>query len=53
MSALHFKARLSAKFLLCESVVFHIEIEINYHNKKFAIRLALEERLRKWRIGMA
>ena len=51
--SLHFKARLSAKSLLWKSVFIHIEIGINYHNKSFALRLALKERLRgtrKWPI---
>ena len=33
------------------SVFIHIEIKTNYHNKNFALRLALKERLRgtlKW-----
>ena len=50
---LHFKARLSAKSLLWKSVFIHIEIRTNYHNKSFALRLALKERLRgtrKWPI---
>ena len=50
---LHFKARLSAKSLLRKSVFIHIEIGTNYHNKHFALRLALKERLsgtRKWPI---
>ena len=50
---LHFKARLSAKLLLWKSVFIHIEIGSNYHNKNFALRLALKERLtrtRKWPI---
>ena len=42
--SLHFKARLSAK--LWKSVFIHIEIGTNYHNKSFALRLALKERLR-------
>ena len=51
--SLHFKARLSAKSLLWKSVFIHIKIETNYHNKNFALRLALKERLkgtRKWSI---
>ena len=51
---LHFKARLSAKSLLWKSVFIHIEIRTNYHNKTFALRLALKERLRgtrKWPIS--
>ena len=51
--SLHFKARLSAKSLLWKSVFIHIEIGTNYHNKNFALRLALKERLsgtRKWLI---
>ena len=51
--SLHFKARLSAKSLLWKSVFIHIEIGTNYHNKNFALRLALKERLRgtrKWPI---
>mgnify|MGYP006896104768 CR=1 FL=1 len=51
--SLHFKARLSAKSLLWKSVFIHIEIGTNYHNKSFALRLALKERLRgtrKWPI---
>ena len=50
---LHLKARLSAKSLLLKSVFIHIEIRTNYHNKSFALRLALKERLRgtrKWPI---
>ena len=53
--SLHFKARLSAKSLLGKSVFIHIEIETNYHNKNFALRLALKERLRgtrKWPIQL-
>ena len=48
-----FKAKLSAKSLLWKSVFIHIEIGTNYHNKNFALRLALKERLkgtRKWPI---
>ena len=51
--SLYFKARLSAKSLLWKSVFTHIEIRTNYHNKSFALRLALKERLRgtrKWPI---
>ena len=51
--SLHFKARLSAKSLLWKSVFIHIEIRTNYHNKNFALRVALKERLRgtrKWPI---
>ena len=44
--SLHFKARLSPKSLLWKSVFIHIEIRTNYHDKKFALRLALKERLR-------
>ena len=54
--SLHFKARLSAKSLLWKSVFIHIEIGTNYHNKRFALRLALKERLRgtrKWPIVLA
>ena len=40
---LHFKARLSAKSLSWKSVFIHIEIRTNYHNKSFALRLALKE----------
>ena len=50
---LHFKSRLSAKSLLWKSVFIHIEIETNYHNKNFALRLALKVRrrgTRKWLI---
>ena len=50
---LHFKARLSAKSLLWKSDFIHIEIGTNYHNKNFALTLALKERLRgtrKWPI---
>ena len=53
--SLHFKARVSAKSLLWKSVFIHIEIRTNYDNKKFALRLALKERLRgtrKWPIEM-
>ena len=49
--SLHFKTRLSAKSLLSKSVFIHIEIGTNYHNKNFALRLALKERLKgtwKW-----
>ena len=38
----------------CESVFIHIEIGTDYHNKNFALRFALKERLRetrKWSIG--
>ena len=51
--SLHFKVRLSAKSLLWKSAFIHIEIGTNYHNKTFALRLALKERLRgtrKWPI---
>ena len=51
--SLHFKARLSAKSLLWKSVFINIEIGTSYHNKNFALRLALKERLkrtRKWPI---
>ena len=51
--SLRFKARLSAKSLIWKSVFIHIEIGTNYHNKSFALRLALKERLRgtrKWPI---
>ena len=51
--SLHFKARLSEKSLLWKSVFIHIETGTNYHNKHFALRLALKERLRgtrKWPI---
>ena len=51
---LHFKARLSAKSLLWKSVFIHMEIATNNHNKNFALRLALKERLRatrKWPIA--
>ena len=51
--SLHFKARLRAKSLLWKSVFIHIEIATNYHNKNFALGLALKERLRgtrKWSI---
>ena len=53
--SLHFKARLSAKSLLQKSVFIHVEIRTNCHNKNFALRLALKERLRgsrKWFIGL-
>ena len=43
---LHFKVRLSAKSLLWKSVFIHIEIRTSYHDKNFALRLALKERLR-------
>ena len=52
--SLHFKVRLSAKSLLWKSVFIHIEIGTNYHNKNFAPRLALKERLsgtQKWPIN--
>ena len=48
---LHFKARQSAE--LWKPFFIHIEIGTNYHNKHFALRLALNERLigpRKWPI---
>ena len=45
--SLHFKVRLSAKFLLWKSVFIHIEIGTNYHNKNFTLRLTLKERLLK------
>ena len=51
--SLHFKERLGAKSLFSKSLFIHIEIEINYHNKNFALTLALKERLRgtrKWPI---
>ena len=51
--SLHFKTRLSAKSLLWKSVFIHIETGTNYHDKNFAPRLALKERLRgtrKWPI---
>ena len=52
--SLRFKARLSATSLLWKSVFIHIEIiGTNYHNKNFALTLALKERLRgnrKWPI---
>ena len=51
--SLHFKKRLIAKSLLWKSVFIHIEIGTDYHNKNFALRLALKERLtriRKWPI---
>ena len=54
--SLHFKARLGAKSLLWKSVFIHIEIRTNYHNKNFALRLALKERprgTRKWPIGFS
>jgi len=50
---LSFKTNLSAKSLLWKSVFNHIEIRTNYHNKNFALGLALKERLRgtrKWLI---
>ena len=50
---LHFKAILSAKSLLWNSVFIHIEVGTNYHNKNFPLRLALKERLKgtqKWHI---
>ena len=50
--SLHFKARLSAKSLLWKSVFIHIEIGTNYHNKRYALRLALKERLRGTRNGL-
>ena len=46
---LHFKARLSAKSLLWKSVFIQIEIGSNYHDKNFALRLALKERFRRTR----
>ena len=54
--SLQFKARLSAKSLLWKSVFIHIEIGTNYHNKNFALSLALKDRLRgtrKWPIHKA
>ena len=51
--SLHFKAKLIAKSLLWKSVFIHIEIGTDYHNKNFALRLALKERLKrilKWPI---
>ena len=55
--SLRFKARLSAKSLLRKSIFIHIESGTNYHNKNFALRLALKERLSsrgtcKWPIGV-
>ena len=47
--SLRFKARLSAKSLLWKSVFIHIEITTNYHNKNFALRVALKDRLRETR----
>ena len=46
--------RLSAKSLLWKSLFIYIEIGTNCHNKNFALRLALKERLRgtrKWLIA--
>ena len=37
------------KSLLPRSVFIHIEIGTNYHDKKFALRLALNETLRETR----
>ena len=51
--SLSFKASLSAKFLFWISAFVHIEIWTNYHDKNFAFRLALKERLmgtRKWSV---
>ena len=51
--SLHFNARLSARSVLWKSVFIYIEIRTNYHNKDFALRLTLKERLRgtrKWPI---
>ena len=53
--SLHFKAWLSAKSFLWKSVFILIEIGSNYHNKNFALRLGLKERLRgtqKWPIAL-
>ena len=47
--SLHFKVKLSVKSLLWNSVFCHIQIGTNYHNKSFALRLALKERLRRTR----
>ena len=52
--SLHFKVRLMLS--LCYENPFFINIEIgtNYHNKNFALRLALKERLngtQKWPIN--
>ena len=44
--SLSFKASLSAKSLLCISVLIHIEIRANYRGKNFVLSLALKERLR-------
>ena len=51
--SLCFKARLNAMSLLWKSVFIHVEIGTNYHNKNFALGLALKERpreTRKWPI---
>lgn len=45
----HFKASLSAKSVLRKSIFIPIEIGTNYHNKDFALRVALKERLRETR----
>ena len=48
----HFRVHLSlsAKSLLWKLVFIHIEIRTIYHDKNFALRLALKERLRGTRI---
>ena len=43
---LYFKTSLRVNSLLQISVFIHIEIRTNYHNKNFARRLTLKERLR-------
>ena len=51
----YFKASLRAKSFLRVSVFIHIEVELITVTKKFALRLALKERLRgirKWPIGL-
>ena len=50
----YFKANLRANSLLSILVFIHIEIRTNCHNKNFAPRLVLKERLweaRKWSIA--
>ena len=43
-NSLIFKASLSAKFFLCKYIFIHMESRTNYHNKNFALRLALKRR---------
>ena len=49
-----FQSEAKCKVFVMKSVFLHIEIGTNYHNKNFAFRLALKERLkgtRKWPIA--